>query len=253
MVEVFPCLGSTNDLAKEKALAGAPAGTVIIADEQTKGRGRKNRTFFSPPAAGVYLSVILRPRLRGENAIWLTTAAAAATAQAIESLADCRVEIKWVNDLYLAGKKIAGISTEAVADWESGGIGFGMGFVVIGVGVNVKSGKDGFPAELADKAGAIGDLVAAPVSRDRLAAAMINRLLALTRELEADPAGRGASLIAEARQRSCVLGRRILIEGDDRLTAGTAMDLDELGFLVVEDEAGERRVLRSAEVSLRLR
>jgi biotin-(acetyl-CoA carboxylase) ligase len=210
--------------------------------------------------------------------VLLTTAAAVAGAGAIEEVCGCPIQIKWVNDLYLEGKKIAGIPVEAAADGPPGAPG---NYAVVGIGVNVKKSVAGFPAEIADKAGVLcGD--GESVSRDRLAAALIDRIWRTAKALEEEErmaeenrkgedfgGGRpdderleekgreGAAgsftqaLIAEARRRSCVLGREILVEGRPQLTMATAVGLDPHGFLIVEDGAGRRHVLSSGEISIR--
>ncbi|MEL7624574.1 MAG: biotin--[acetyl-CoA-carboxylase] ligase [Clostridiales bacterium] len=262
-IQVFPSLNSTNDLAKEKALAGAAAGTVILAEEQTKGKGRMGRSYYSPAGAGIYLSMILRPKLAGSQALLLTTGVAVAAAQAIEELWDCRVKVKWVNDLYVEGKKIAGILTEAATNWETGIV----DHVVLGVGINVRSSREGFPMELAHKAGflcpeepAAADEDANPdqkqqpggkLLRNPLAAALINHIWQMAKSLEEQPEPAAAELINEARRRSCVLGKQVLIEGYAGLDQAKAVDINEWGFLIVEDQQGCRHILNTGEISLR--
>ncbi len=245
-IQVFPSLNSTNDLAKEKALAGAAAGTVIIAEEQTKGKGRMGRSYYSPAGAGVYLSMILRPKLAGSQALLLTTGVAVAAAQAIEELWDCQVKIKWVNDLYVEGKKIAGILTEAATNWETGIV----DYVVLGVGINVKSSREGFPLELVHKAGVLCQETSG-LLRNPLAAALINHIWQMARDLEEQPELTASGLISEACRRSCVLGKQVLIEGYEGLEQAKAVDINELGFLIVEDQQGRRHVLNTGEISLR--
>jgi Biotin/lipoate A/B protein ligase family. len=133
------------------ASKGACEGTVIIASEQTQGRGRMGRTFFSPPSTGLYMSVILRPQLSLEDSLLITTGTAVAVAKAIETLTQKGVQIKWVNDLFMDGKKVCGILTEASLNVENGG----LDYAVVGIGINVCT-KD-FPNDLKDLAGSIFD------------------------------------------------------------------------------------------------
>ena len=149
-IQVEKTLDSTNRLARDLAQRGGREGTVVVAGEQTAGRGRLGRSFFSPGGTGVYFSLILRPSPETEASL-LTTAAAVAVAQAAEELAKRPAEIKWVNDIYMDGKKICGILTEGTYSIEEGR----MESAVLGIGVNVSPPAEGFPEELRKKAGTI--------------------------------------------------------------------------------------------------
>ncbi len=144
-------LDSTNAEALRRAVDGAPEGTVIVAEEQTAGRGRRGRSFFSPAGTGIYLSILVRPALAAERAHLLTCSAAVTVAEAIEACAGVDASIKWVNDVYCRGKKVAGILTEGSFDLE-GGV---LQHAVVGIGVNVRPPHAGFPAEIAERAGAV--------------------------------------------------------------------------------------------------
>jgi len=245
-VHVYASVSSTNDLAKELALAGAPSGAVVVAESQTAGRGRMGRSFYSPSDSGVYLSMVLRPRLRGSQILLLTSATAVAAARAIEQVYASQVQIKWVNDLYHRGKKVAGILLEAFADPKSASP---ASYVIVGVGINVKESDEGFPAELAGKAGVLTADGEAP-SRSRLAAELIRQLWRMAEGVDGQPELYAREIIEEARRRSCVLGRDILVNDAEGQTRVRALDLDEQGFLIVEDAQGARRVLNSGEISL---
>jgi BirA family biotin operon repressor/biotin-[acetyl-CoA-carboxylase] ligase len=150
-IRVFKSVESTNLTAKKIALDGAQPGTVIIAEEQTKGRGRMGRSFYSPPAGGIYMSFILKPRLDTAKSVLITTAASVAVCKAIEEVTGISCRIKWVNDIYKGDKKICGILTEAVTDFESGQI----DYIVLGIGVNYNTARTDFPEELAGIAGSL--------------------------------------------------------------------------------------------------
>ena len=240
-IRLYPVLASTNDTAKELALSGAPPGTVVIAAEQTSGKGRMGRKFYSPPDSGIYLSMILRPHLSVDRLLLLTTGVAVAGAQAIEQVCERKIQIKWVNDLYAGGKKIAGILTEASGD----------GHVIVGIGVNVNESAEGFPGELAEKAGVLSD-AGQPVSRCLLLAGLIDSIWQMSGELGKPSGDYVDRLLAEARKRSCVLGRELRVEGYAGLTTARAEEIDEHGFLVVVDGQGTRHVLNSGEISLRI-
>ena len=166
-----PSLPSTNSKLRELAQAGAPEGTVVLARQQTAGRGRMGRSFFSPEDTGLYLSLLLRPEsLTPSQSLQLTTAAAAAMCQTIEAETGLSPTIKWVNDLYLEGRKICGILTEAALSMETGT----LSYAVLGLGLNLYPPKEGFPPELSAIA---GSLCRDPSEnlRVRLAAGFLNR------------------------------------------------------------------------------
>lgn len=234
-------VSSTNTLLKEMAAADAPHGTVIAAAAQTDGRGRRGRSFFSPDGTGLYISVLLRPDLPPSRAIRITTAAAVAAAVAVEETTGRAPGIKWVNDLYLDGRKIAGILTESAITPDGGR----LEYAVLGVGMNVVPPQDGFPAEIADIAGAI---LPSPVpdGRARLAAAFLTRFFRMADRLD------DASYMEEYRRRCFVLGKRITVWRGDECYPAVAQAVDENGGLTVCREDGTREVLASGEISIRV-
>ena len=117
-IKVIPTCSSTNDMLVDLAHDGAKEGTVVVSTEQTKGKGRTGKSFYSPKDTGVYISILLRPDTSPEDSLYFTTIAAVATAKAIESVSDKKVDIKWVNDVYIEGKKVSGILTEAALSIE---------------------------------------------------------------------------------------------------------------------------------------
>ena len=238
-LEVAALLSSTNDVAKQRAADGAPHGTVIVADHQSAGRGRRGRCFFSPPGCGVYMSVILRDGLSAEKVGLLTSAAAVAVAEAIESFVPAAVQIKWVNDLLIDGKKICGILTEGSLYAENGE----YEYAVLGIGINV--GTVDFPPELETVATSIQAATGTAVDRAALIAAILGQLERTLATME------DGAFLAESRRRSAVLGKTVtVLQGNDRYPA-RAVEIDSQGRLVVETDAGRRTVL-SGEVSLRL-
>ena len=239
-LEVHDRLDSTNNRAKQLAAQGVPHGYLVCADSQVSGRGRFGRAFFSPEHSGIYISYVLRPDLPADRAVMITSMAAVAVARAIESLCALDVKIKWVNDLYINGRKACGILCEAGMDFESGM----LEYVVLGIGVNV--GKMDFPEELRDIATSIENECGTPVSRSRLIAEISNQLDALYPQLS------DGAFMSESRARSCVIGRDVtVIRGDERYDA-RVVDIDGQGRLVVETEKG-RVHLGSGEISLKLR
>ena len=147
-IEKYDCVASTNDLVKERAKGGAPAGLVIVADRQTAGRGRMGRSFYSD-GGGLYMSILLRPEGNAENALSITTRAAVAVAKAIERHTGRTAQIKWVNDVYQNERKICGILAEGQMN-ASGK----PDYVILGIGINLVAPSGGFPDALRDIAGA---------------------------------------------------------------------------------------------------
>ena len=244
-IRLYSVLPSTNDKAKELASAGAAGGTVVIADSQSAGTGRRGRPFFSPPGSGLYLSVILRPRLTGEQASLITSAAAAAAARAVEQAAALPagpVGIKWVNDLFIRGRKICGILTEAALDLESGM----LDYAVLGIGIN--TAPMSFPDDLQPIATSVSNECGRPVSRNALAACLLDELERELPVVEAPPPYR---FLEENRRRSVVLGREVLVTRGGETFSARAVEIDGDGGLVVQTPDGIR-TLRSGEVSLRL-
>lgn len=240
LLDVRKTVTSTNTLAKEMAVSGASEGTVIIACEQTEGRGRMGRSFYSPGSTGLYLSFILRPKVDLNDSLLITTSAAVAVAKAIEKLANEDVKIKWVNDLYMNDRKVCGILTEASLNVENGG----LEYAVVGIGINVTT-KD-FPDDIRDTAGAIFSNIPEnkPV-KSILAAEVLNNLSASMDDLT------NRSYLLEYKNRSFLIDKEILVlKGNDVLPA-KALDIDDRARLIVEYSDGTREALSSGEVSVR--
>lgn len=236
-IEIHPELSSTNDRAKALALSGAPHGTVVIAQRQSGGKGRKGRSFFSPDG-GIYMSVLLRPQVSIETAGLITSCAAVAVANAIEALGGPEIGIKWVNDLFAKGKKLCGILTEGAANLESGS----MEYVVLGIGINV--GCCSFPDELCDTATSIYQACGVQMDRSCLIAEVLNQLESALPSLES------RQFIAESRRRSILLGKAVRVFSGNRQFDAVAVDLNENGQLIVEAD-GVLLPLSSGEVSVR--
>lgn len=241
-LDVRKTVTSTNTLAKEMAAGGAPEGTVIIATEQTNGRGRMGRSFYSPDSTGLYLSLILRPKLDLHDSLLITTSAAVAVSNAIEELTGNDVQIKWVNDLFMGGKKVCGILTEASLNIENGG----LEYAVVGIGINVTTAD--FPDNIKSVAGSIFS----NPPKDRpvtsiLAAKVLNNLSDSMDNLTS------VSYLEEYKKRSFLIGKDIsVIKGKDTLPA-RAINLDERARLVVEYPDGQKEALSSGEVSVRIK
>ena len=242
-VRFYKTIGSTNTVLKGLAAEGAPAGLALVAEEQTLGRGRMGRSFYSPPESGLYLSLLLRPQMPAADAVRLTACAAVAVAESIEALSNRAAQIKWVNDIFVDGRKVCGILTEASVDCESGM----MHHVIIGIGVNTRVPDGGFPEELRGIAGAAFGAETVPELRCRLAAAILDRLMDYT----PDPAA--PAVFEGYKKRSLVLGKDIDILAPGREPEpAVALDLNEDYSLLVRLPDGSTRRLNSGEVSVKL-
>lgn len=240
-LRLYDTLESTNTLAKELAKAGAPQGTVVIADRQTGGRGRMGRQFHSPAGQGIYLSVILRPECRAEQLMHLTCAVAVAMCDAVEKAAGVRPQVKWINDLILAGRKVGGILTELSLD------GAMVDFAVVGIGINCNQQAEDFPAELQDIAGSLAMATGEPIDREALTAAMIDSLYTLNTTLLSAKDGYMARYRADCN----TLGREVAVHSAAGTYEALAEDVDGDGSLCVRLSDGSLRAVSSGEVSVR--
>lgn len=241
-IMVYKTINSTNEEAKKQLAAGASNGTILVAEEQTSGRGRLGRNFFSPPGTGIYMSVLLRPQMNVSDAVLITTAAAVAVCRAIEKLTTLKPQIKWVNDIFLQGRKVCGILTEAVTDFESGTV----ESVIVGIGVNFKTPSELFPHELQETAGSLFSPAAlSSITRNQLTAEIINHLLDIYQVLH------HRDFLQEYKARSMILGQKVSIYQNKQWQTVTALDFDEDGGLIVQTAEGNREILRSGEISLR--
>jgi len=241
-INIFSTLESTNKTAKEMAIQGYDHGTVIIADSQTAGKGRLGRLFHSPSGSGIYLSFILLPEsLAFENPTAVTAFAAVAVCEAIETVTEKTPKIKWVNDIFLDGIKICGILTEAISDLENKS----FQWIVLGIGINVNTSIDDFPEELRDIAGSIYPDGQIPITRNKLAAALINNILGEPRY------GSEQALYEKYKDYLFIIGQKIMVTDRQNTYEATAMDINSVGHLIVKKENGEIVTLVSGEVSIR--
>ena len=242
-LQVYKTITSTNTVLKTFAAEGAPAGLALIAGEQTAGRGRMGRSFYSPADSGLYLSLLLRPNVSAVEATRLTACAAVAVAETIEELSGRPAQIKWVNDIFVDGRKVCGILTEASVDCENGM----MHYVIIGLGVNTHVPAGDFPEEIRGIAGAAFDADSIPELRCRLAAGILDKLAEYTENPDASRVFEGY------KSRSLVLGKaiNILAPGRDPVPA-EVLDLEEDYALIVRLPDGSTTRLNSGEVSVRV-
>ena len=230
-------LTSTNLVLKDMAKQGAPHGSLCLCEKQTAGRGRMDRQWSSPEGQGVWLSVLLRPKMPAENAPVITFCCALAMTEAVRSVTGLDAQIKWPNDLVLGGKKLCGILLEMGFDTQ----GY---YVVAGTGLNVRAGA--YPPELAHQATSIEEHGVLPNR-----GAIVAKYLAALEDALAAVEQHGFAGIAEDFRRTCItLGSQVNVIGTDAAFTGVAVDVDVTGALLVRTEDGLRRVL-AGDVSVR--
>ena len=226
----FSSVGSTNDVASALATNGDQEGAIVIADAQTSGRGRRGRVWFSPPGAGLYVSVLLAPAKAGRAAeratALLTLAAGVGVAEAVEGLTGLAPAIKWPNDLLIGRRKLAGILAEGVV---SHAFGSGLQSVVLGYGVNV--GPAAYPTELGDRVTSLESELGRAVDRAELCAQSLAQVAVRYDDLLA---GRFDAILDAWRARSPgSRGMRVSWETSGGTQSGVTMGVDEMGALLV--------------------
>ncbi len=229
---------STNDLAKKLAQKGCPHGTVVLAKRQTAGRGRMGRAFLSPDG-GVYLSVVLRPQMPAVELLNLTPRLAVAAVGAVEETCHLRPNIKWINDLVVGTKKVAGILTELGLD-EKGN----AQFAVCGVGINCNGSRDEFPADLQKTTTSLQEETGATVDIPLLTGVLVREILALLH-------GSACTQMEEYRKNCLTVGQKVQLLQRQTITPAVAEGVDDDGGLWVCYENGTREKISSGEVSVR--
>lgn len=238
-VEVFESIDSTNTYLMKKAADGERGRVCVIADTQTAGRGRQGKTFYSPENCGLYMSILVPNKLPIEKAMLLTPMMACAVSKAVKNLTYADCEIKWVNDLYLADRKVAGILTETKFDFESNR----LEYAVVGIGINIIPPKDGYDESIKGIAAAIMPYVADDF-RGKLAVEILTQTDEYMEKLGSE------ELINEYRRKSLLVGKKVVIHSADGDRCGKAVDIDSMCNLIVETENG-RETLSSGEVSVK--
>jgi len=230
---------STSTRLKALAKAGAEEGTAVAADSQTEGRGRLGRSFLSEKGRGVYMSVLLRPDCGVESALSLTASSAVAVCRALERFG-VSADIKWVNDLFINGKKICGILCESALDTDGR-----LLYAVIGIGINVLGSE--FPEELRGIAGSVESQCGKAISREELCDAVYDELWKMYLDWQKD----SACCLNDYRRRCFIIGKsvRVFSPEGERLAEVLGID-DAFGLTVSVD--GKREILRASEVSVRV-
>ncbi len=239
----FPTIDSTNLELRRRGMAGEQEGLVVIAEEQTAGKGRRGRSFFSPAGTGLYLSFLLRPSCSPIELAQLTPWVAVAVAEGIQACCNLTPSIKWTNDLLLDGKKLSGILTELVVENESGFV----EYAVVGIGVNVNQQKEDFPQELQEMTTSLLQATGRNICRNELCHEILS---ALNRMISAFPQEKEPYL-QRYRELCVTTGKEVLVVVGDSQQEAKALEIDDNFALLVEYPHGERCYLSSGEVSVR--
>ncbi|HKL59054.1 MAG TPA: biotin--[acetyl-CoA-carboxylase] ligase [Sphaerochaeta sp.] len=243
-IHLFDTIDSTNRYAKQLASEGCVTPSLVLAHSQSGGRGRLGRE-FSSPKGGIYLSIILAPPATVSLASLITSAAAVASARAIEEVCSISCGIKWVNDLFLDGRKVGGILTEGVLNVESGT----LSSVVVGIGINFSTPQLAYPASLRPIVTSLyetSSLIPEDVDASTLVATLVTTLIGYSAALS------DRSFLPEYRSRSIVLGKSIVILSQKKQRKALAIAIDDDAHLVVHAEDGSQEILSSGEISIGL-
>lgn len=233
-IKRFGEVESTNDLLKQQG-ENLPEGTVFVAESQTAGRGRKARKFYSPKGLGLYFSILVKPEIVGEEALLLTPMAAVAVAEGIEAIYGADARIKWVNDVFVNGKKVAGILTETVTKGNK------QIFSVIGIGINIQNPTKYTPPYLKEIAGGIAESCD---KKEDLLRKVLERFFYYYENLAKK------EFLEYYREKSFIIGREIFIP-DREEEIFKAVGIDDNFGLIIEKETGEKETLFCGEVSIK--
>ncbi len=234
-IHYFDYLSSTMDLAMQLGIQAAPNGTLVLAESQTKGRGRLGRSWFSPKYKGIYLSLILRPKISPSASPMLTLLSAVSICEAVKKVVGLDAQIKWPNDVFICNKKISGILTEMNAEVDK------VNFVVIGIGLNVNNDKKSLIAQ----ATSLKEQAGQSVSRILLLQELLRRIENNYSLLE----DKGAQAIIDKwRSFSLTLGRRVKVYCQDKHIEGAAVDIDQDGALLIRKDSGLMQKVFSGDV-----
>lgn len=234
-IHLYESTDSTNTRAKEYARANGSKrdAVVFIANEQTAGRGRRGRSFVSRGGAGIYMSILTYPDKRGADVTAATARAAVSLSRAIESLCDCEVKIKWVNDIYLGGKKLAGILTEGEMDEEGK-----IAYQIVGMGINVY--KNAISDEISSIATSIEGETGIGIDRSKLAAAIIEYHLNYTDDF-----------YTEYKSRSFIIGKKVTVMKLSESYEAKVVDINSDFSLIIERDGKQERLF-TGEISIKI-
>jgi BirA family transcriptional regulator, biotin operon repressor / biotin---[acetyl-CoA-carboxylase] ligase len=237
----YPEIGSTNDETYQLGLEAAPEGTVVIADTQTKGKGRQARVWHSPAGSNIYTSILLRPDIQPAAAPQISLVAGVAVAEIIEQYCPDKAELKWPNDILIKGKKVCGILSEMET------VGNKVDFVVVGIGINVNMKQGEFSPDIRDSATALSLEVQKEVSRQDLIIALYENLAKWYKKLLQNGFG-----IVKKRWLSLspMIGRKVRVVYFNKTITGKVLGIDEKGSLIILNDKGEELKVTAGDATI---
>lgn len=234
-------IDSTNSQARALASKGYPEGTLVVADMQTAGRGRRGRSWFSPGSQGIYMSLILRPVLPLKEISRISLLIAVAAAETLEDELALPARIKWPNDILINNKKIAGILSEVVTDMD------GIEYIVVGIGLNINNRLQDFPSDLRTPPTSAMVEDQRSVSRVKVLQGLLKRLENRYFDLLA---GNFADTLEKGKRLSMAIGQELKLDTINGVLVGQAVDIDDHGFLLLRDQSGNIHTLMSGEITI---
>ena len=228
-IYVYDEIGSTNAAALELAKSGQPEGTLVVAERQSKGRGRMGRKWYSPPGKGLYFSLVLRPKLPIERISGLSLVVGLGIVRALKNATGCQFQIKWPNDILHGKKKLAGILVEMSAELDR------VQFMIVGIGVNVNQDRKDFPLGLQRKATSLKIACGGPVSR----LGLVREILVQFESLYVNFCRHGFEYLAsELIEHSAIINKKITLRIGSKKITGKAVGFDDCGRLLVKNKRG---------------
>lgn len=237
-IKLLPTVHSTNRYLKEMDTSNINNGFVVVADEQTSGRGRRDKTFVSAKQAGIYMSILLKVGVMQQDIRFLTICAAVAVSKAIEAICKTSADIKWVNDIFCNGKKICGILTEASLSAELQE----ADSVIIGIGINTGQVSE----EIQHIATSVQEITGQRGIRNRLVAEVLNQFETIY--IDYIKRGKKQDIISYYDSKLFIKGKRILVADTDNKYMAVVIGVDEMGALIVEDDEGKVNHLTTGEI-----
>ena len=239
-ITIFDELDSTNNYLKKIGSQGEKENQLVVAQSQTNGRGRMGRSFYSPDGTGIYFSLLLHPEFSAEKSLFLTVMAAVSVAETVMKYNKNDVKIKWVNDVYIDGKKVCGILTEgAINSYKM------LDYAVVGIGINVIAPKNGFPDDIQDTATSIFPGKTEENIKEKIISELVNRFFKMYN-------GFDSNYIERYKEYSYLIGKEINIISGENKRQATVIDITDDCHLLVKNENDEIEEISSGDVSVRV-
>lgn len=240
-ITIFDELDSTNNYLKKIGSNGEKENGLVIALSQTGGRGRMGRSFYSPNGSGIYFSLLLHPKFSAEKSLFLTVMAAVSVAETVMKYNKNDVKIKWVNDIYIDGKKVCGILTEGAINSNKM-----LDYVVVGIGINLIAPENGFPDEIKDTATAVFPGKTQDNIKEKIVADVVNKFFDMYNGIDTD-------FIKRYKEYSYLTGKDINIISGETVRPATVIDITDDCHLLVKNENDKIEEISSGDVSVRIK